>query len=114
MKDITEIFSETNSKTVKKAISKGGVVIGEKIENFTDTLSQNPDALKDMVNTIEEKTGIKGFIFSHELPQYGISAKEKMDIEKALELDEKDAAVLITDQKDKAEAGMKALLQEIR
>ncbi|MBU7044122.1 MAG: hypothetical protein HXS47_11065 [Theionarchaea archaeon] len=114
MKDITETFSETNSEFIEDAISKGGIVLGEKIENFRDMLSENPDRVKEIITTLEEKTGVKGLIFSDELPKYGITAKEKMDIEKALELGEKDAAVLITDQKEKAEAGMKVLLQEIR
>ncbi len=113
MKDTTNLFSATKSGLIKGVLSRGGVILGEKIENFKNVLVKDPTFAKEIAKTMEKKVGVKGFISTDELPAFGISEGEKHEIEKMFQCSEKDVVVLVADQKDKAEAGLKVFLEEI-
>lgn len=113
MKDITELFKETKSKLIQNIISEGGVILGEKFENIKEKLEE-PELGDKIAQVMEEKTGVKGFIATSELPGYGISAEERKAIEDTLGLDEEDVGILVADKKDRAEAGLKTFSDEIR
>lgn len=112
MKDITHLFSSTKSGLVKGVLSRGGVVLGHKMENFKNVLPKNPALAQGIARTMEKKAGVKGFISTDELPAFGISAGEKHEIEKAFECKENDVVILVADQKEKAEVGLKVFLEE--
>jgi glutamyl-tRNA(Gln) amidotransferase subunit E len=113
MKDITDLFSDTKSGLVKGVISRGGVVLGEKVEAFKNVLTKDPSFAEDIAKTMEKKTGVRGFITTDELPSFGISMGEKHQIEKEFACGDKDIVVLVADKKEKAEAGLKIFLEEI-
>ncbi|MGD2247108.1 MAG: hypothetical protein PVF58_01795 [Candidatus Methanofastidiosia archaeon] len=113
MKDITDLFKETKSKLVQNIISEGGVILAEKFENFREKLEE-PGLGDRIAKVMEEKTGIKGFIATSELPGYGISAEERKAIEEALGLKEEDVGILVADKRDRAEAGLKTFGEEVR
>ncbi|MBU7014877.1 MAG: hypothetical protein HXS43_08605 [Theionarchaea archaeon] len=113
MKDITDLFSDTKSGLVKGIISRGGVVLAEKVENFKGILTADPGFAEGIAKTMEKKTGVKGFITTDELPSFGISVGEKHQIEKDFACGENDIVVLVADRKDKAEAGLKIFFEEI-
>ena len=113
MKDVTELFSTTKSGLMKGIISRGGVVLAEKVENFKNVLVDDDAFAEGVAKIMEKKAGVKGFISTDELPAFGISAGEKHQIEKALGCGDNDIAVLVADKKEKAEAGMKVFLEEI-
>ncbi len=113
MKDITDLLSGTKSGLVKGVVSRGGVVLAEKVENFKNVLVDDPTFAEGIAKTMEKKAGVKGFISTDELPAFGISAGEKHQIEKAFECGENDMVVLVADRKDKAEVGLKVFFEEI-
>jgi Glu-tRNA(Gln) amidotransferase subunit E-like FAD-binding protein len=113
MKEITELFSATKSGLMKGIISRGGVVLGEKVENFKGVLVDDPTFAEGVAKIMEQKTGVKGFISTDELPKFGISAGEKHMVEKTFECGETDIVVLVADKKEKAEAGLKVFSEEI-
>ncbi len=113
MKDITDLFSATKSGLIKGIISRGGVVLAEKVENFKNVLVKDPAFAEAVAKTMEKKTGVKGFISTDELPAFGISSGEKHEIEKAFGCSENDIVVLVADRKDKAETGLKVFFEEI-
>ncbi len=113
MRDVTDLFSTTKSGLIKGIISRGGVVLAEKVENFKNVLVTNPAFAKEIAKTMEKKTGVKGFISTDELPAFGISEGDKHQIEKTFQCGEKDIVVLVADSKEKAEAGLKVFLEEI-
>ncbi|KYK32126.1 MAG: hypothetical protein AYK19_15910 [Theionarchaea archaeon DG-70-1] len=113
MKDVTDLFSATKSGLIKRIISGGGVVLAEKVENFKGVLVKDPKFAEGVAKTMEQKTGVKGFISTDELPAFGISEGEKHQIEKTFECGDNDIVVLVADKKDKAEAGLKVFFEEI-
>lgn len=113
MRDITDLFSETKSGLIKGIISKGGSVLAQKVENFKNVLVENPEAAEEIAKTMEKKAGVKGFITTDEIPAFGISAKEKHQIEKEFGLDEEDIVVMVADEKDKAAEGLEVFFEEI-
>lgn len=113
MRDITDLLSATKSGLIKGIISRGGVVLAEKVENFRGVLVDDPAFAEGVAKTMEKKTGVKGFISTDELPKFGISAGEKHQIEKAFECGENDIVVLVADKKEKAEGGLEVFFEEI-
>jgi glutamyl-tRNA(Gln) amidotransferase subunit E len=113
MKDITDLFSSTKSGLIKGIISRGGVILAEKVEGIKGVLPSDPDFAEGIATLMEEKAGVKGFISSDELPAFGISAGEKHQMEKALDVGENDIVVMVADKKEKAEQGLKVFLEEI-
>ncbi|KYK37879.1 MAG: hypothetical protein HXS46_13130 [Theionarchaea archaeon] len=113
MKDISDLLSSTKSGLIKGVISRGGVVLGEKVEDFKNVLVDDPKFAESVAKTMEKKAGVKGFISTDELPAFGISEGEKHQIEKIFECGDNDIVVLVADKKEKAEAGIKVFFEEI-
>jgi glutamyl-tRNA(Gln) amidotransferase subunit E len=113
MKDVTDLFSSTKSGLMKGIISRGGVILGEKVENFKGVLVGDPAFADGVAKIMEKKAGVKGFISSDELPAFGISEGEKHQLEKIFECSGNDIVVLVADTKEKAEAGLKVFFEEI-
>jgi glutamyl-tRNA(Gln) amidotransferase subunit E len=78
------------------------VLINDK--NYADSLAKKLDST----------LGIKGFISTDELPQYGISKDEKESVEKALELGTNDVGIFVVDKKEKAEKAIELIEQELK
>ncbi len=113
MKDISDLFGQTHSNLIRDILNRGGVVLGMKVENFAGVLLENEVLALEIERRLEETTGIKGYISTDELPRYGISAEEKEAIEKAFGAKEKDAVILIAEEKKKAQKALKIVEEEI-
>ncbi len=113
-KDITPILKNTKCKFVKKAIENKEIVLGLKLENANKILGTEIQKGKrigsDLSDFAKSKTGIGGIIHSDEnLEKYDFSQTEIIDIKKTLELDEKDAFILIVAPRLKAEKSANAI-----
>ena len=113
MKDVTDLFSGTKSGLLKGIISRGGVILAEKVENFKNVLVEDPAFAEGVAKMMEKKAGVKGFISTDELPAFGISAGEKHELEKTFNCGDADIVVIVADRKEKAEAGFKVFFEEI-
>ena len=111
-KDISKIFNKTESKLIKNALEKEEDIIAVKLSGFdglTSRIIQEDKHLgKDLVEYVKVYTGIKGFIHSDELPNYGISENEKFQIKKFLKCKNEDAFAFVTG--DKAEEALSYLV----
>ncbi|MDI6708445.1 MAG: hypothetical protein QMD21_00525 [Candidatus Thermoplasmatota archaeon] len=114
MKELTEIFSNTNSKFIKSGIAQGAIVLGTKIENFYGVLVSDKSYADSLAKKLEAQLGIKGFVSTDELPKYGISREEKENVEGALELAPNDVGIFVVDKKEKAEKAIELILQEVK
>ena len=114
MKDITHLFSDTKSGLVKGILSRGGVILAEKVEDLKGVLPDDPDFAEGIAKIMEDKAGVKGFISSDELPAFGISVGEKHQMEKTFDAGENDIVVMVADTKEKAEKGLKIFMEEIK
>ena len=111
-KEISKIFSKTKSKLIKNAIEKNEKIVAVKMSGFDGLTSKKIQADKhlgkDLVEYVKTYTGIKGFIHSDELPNYGISENEKFQIKKFLKCKNEDAFAFVTG--DKAEEALSYLI----
>ncbi len=80
-KDVTNIFSETKAKFIKKAVSKGDIVLGVKLSGFGGLLGKEVQPGRRFGKEIADRArviaGVGGIIHTDELPAYNISEEEK-------------------------------------
>ena len=114
MKELTDIFKNTNAKFIKNSIESGSVVIGVKAENLAGVLANNKEYAESLAKKLNENLGVKGFISTDELPKYGISADEKNAVESALDVKEKDVGIFVVDKKEKAEKAIQLINEEVK
>ena len=114
MKEITDIFKNTNSKFIKSGLAEGKIVIGEKIPEFEGILINDKIYAERLAVELKTKFGIKGFISTDELPAYGISQKEKEDVCSSFDCGINDIVIFIIDTREKCETAMMYLLEEIK
>jgi Glu-tRNA(Gln) amidotransferase subunit E-like FAD-binding protein len=101
IQDLTSLFSKTASHIIDGVIKNGGIVGGVKISGANGVLMEN-DRLSNLVQKeIMDKAGVRGFISTDELPQYGINADDKKKILSACKAAAEDVVVLVADQRDK-------------
>ncbi|MDD5260080.1 MAG: hypothetical protein PHD29_08940 [bacterium] len=109
IQDLTKLFSKTASHIIAGVIKSGGIVGGVKISGANGVLLENDPLSNRMQKEIMEKAGVKGFISTDELPQYGINADDKKKIMSACGATNKDVVVLVADQKDNTLAALKII-----
>jgi len=116
--DLTEIFTDTKSKVVRKALEQGGRVLAVKLPKMAGILkmelSPNLRFGTELSSIAMFYGGVGGIFHTDELPGYGISQKEVEELKRRLEISEADAAVLVADKFDKARDALKAVVKRVR
>lgn len=111
--DVTETFSDTESKLVGEALSDGGV-FAVKLESFDGLLGKEliPDRRfgTELADYARVYGNVEGIFHTDELPGFGISRKEIEELRDIPEASEEDAIVLIADEKGKARRGLEAVV----
>ena len=111
--DLTNLLKDSNSKVVKKATSKGGVIYGIKLEKFSGLLGKEVQPGRRFGSELADYArayGAGGIFHSDELPAYGITAEEVSRIRESLKVNEKDAFVLIADRKETCEKALNSIV----
>ncbi|RLG86938.1 MAG: Glu-tRNA(Gln) amidotransferase GatDE subunit E, partial [Thermoprotei archaeon] len=98
--DVTEIFSNTKSKLIKKATKKGAKVFVLKLPNFRGILGIEIQPGRrfgtELADYAKQWGGVGGIIHSDELPNYGITKDEVLKVFERIDGDpSKDAFVLV-------------------
>jgi Glu-tRNA(Gln) amidotransferase subunit E-like FAD-binding protein len=113
VKDITKLLANTGSHILAETVKDGGVIMGLEVDEFNGVLIKN-DKLSNLIqDEIAERAGVRGFISTDELPQYGLTAVDKKNILNAFGAGPKDVVVLVADKKEKAEAALKIIEEKI-
>jgi len=116
--DITEVLKNSDSKIVKKTLSRGGRVYAVKLPKFKGLIGIEIQPGRRLGTEFSERAqfwgGVGGIIHSDELPKYGIGDREIKAIEKILKCKELDAFVLVADEKNKCIAALKAVVERAR
>src|SRR6266705_1339492 len=97
--NVTAVFRETESKVVRTALKKGGVVLGWALPGFAGLLKGK---LGPELAAHARIAGVAGIFHSDELPGYGISPEETEAVRGALGLEDRDAFVLVAEEESKA------------
>ena len=102
---VDDLFKETESKIISRAISKGGSVLTIKLLGFKGLIGKEVQPGRRFGTELAgyaKKMGVSGIFHTDELPAYGITNEEVLAVSKRLELSEKDAFILVADEEEKA------------
>jgi len=114
IKDLEELFKESESKLIKKAIHQKNKVLGTKIQGFKGLIGKEIQANKRLGTEFSEhaktKAGTSGIIHSDELPAYGITQKTKDLVFQKLLCEKNDAFIIVADKKKRAETALNAVI----
>lgn len=117
IKDITHIFSSTESKLIRDAIARGEKVYAIRLKNLKGLIGfeiQPNRRIGTELADIAKKYGLRGIIHSDELPKYGITEREIYNIISELECDENDAfIILVTKDYEKAKLVFSNIINRI-
>lgn len=116
--DVTDIFNETASKVVKKAVSSGGVVYAIKLYGFKGLIGHEIQPNRRLGSEFSDRakraSGVGGIFHIDELPNYGITQAEVDSIIQRLSLGNNDAFVIVADKASRSRVAMEAVIRRAR
>jgi glutamyl-tRNA(Gln) amidotransferase subunit E len=116
--DITEVFHETESKILKRALERGGNIYGVKLPGFKGLTGMELCPGRRFGTELSDHAkyggGVRGIFHTDELPGYNILEEEVQSLLIHMEAEEKDAVVIVADQKDKCRLALEAVVTRAR
>ncbi|MEM4717378.1 MAG: Glu-tRNA(Gln) amidotransferase subunit GatE [Desulfurococcaceae archaeon] len=118
--DVTHLFSNTQSKLIKKALSTDNTaVLAVKLPGFKGLLKKElqPDRRfgTELSDYAKVWGSVGGILHTDELPAYGITSEEVQKLYREVGGDpEKDAIVIVADVKSKGEKALRAVIERAR
>lgn len=104
--DITEYVKDCKSNIIQSGLRKGHRVYAIKLPYFDGLLGVELQTNRrfgtELADYAKQWAGVKGIIHSDELPNYGIDEQTIALIKKILNMGERDAFVIVVDEKEKA------------
>lgn len=114
MVDVTELFSGTGSRVLRKATDVGGVILAVKLKGFAGLLGRELQPGRRFGTELSDRARIYGKVggifHTDELPGYGVSKDEVDTLRGRLGAGEMDAVIIVADSRAKAEAALKAVV----
>ena len=115
IRDLTALFKGTGSQIVRKALKKGGKVLGIRLPGFGGLLGakegESERRLGPEFAQYAAVAGVRGIFHSDELPAYGITEKEVSDVKKALKTGAQDAFVLVAETEETARKALDMVIR---
>jgi glutamyl-tRNA(Gln) amidotransferase subunit E len=117
--DVTEVFENTSSKVLKRALEKGGVVLALVLPGFKGILSWSTQPGRRFGTELSDYAkawgGVGGIFHTDELPGYGISESEVSKLYSAIGADSsRDAIVIVADEEEKAKKALIAVAERAK
>jgi len=113
--DLTDVFKNTGCRVLKRAVKKGGVVLGVRLKGFGGLLCRELEPGLRLGGEFAARArfwgGVGGIFHTDELPAYGITAEEVAKVRSLTGADELDAVVFVADVRDKAVDALNAVLE---
>jgi glutamyl-tRNA(Gln) amidotransferase subunit E len=110
--DLSPIFKNSTSKVIRSALDNGGVVLAAEMRGFAGLLKGKLGP--ELAQYARAIAGVKGIFHSDELPAYGITAEEVLEVSINLDIKEGDAFVLVAEKEAVAHAALHAVLERAR
>ena len=115
--DVTEVFSNTSSNVIRKALRAGGRVLAVKLPKFAGIVGKEVQPGRRFGTELADHAKlygkVGGIFHTDELPGYGISDEETAGSRSATGADENDAVVFVASDKERAEAALKAVVDRV-
>ncbi|ASJ03228.1 glutamyl-tRNA amidotransferase [Thermococcus profundus] len=114
--DVTDVFQNTGSKIIARAIKKGGKVLAVKLPKFRGLIGKEVQPGRRLGTEMADraKKYVKGIFHIDELPNYGITELEVNAVIEKLELGEEDAFVLVAAEEETAKNALREVLNRAR
>jgi glutamyl-tRNA(Gln) amidotransferase subunit E len=115
--DVTEIFKNSTSKVISKALENNGIVKAIQFKNFAGMLSYEPyDGIRlgKEFGELVRFYGLGGVFHSDELPAYGIKDSDVAAVRNALSLKDSDAFVILAGARENVDAAANAIIERAR
>ncbi|MGO8807097.1 MAG: Glu-tRNA(Gln) amidotransferase subunit GatE [Candidatus Bathyarchaeia archaeon] len=113
--DVTEIFKETKSKVIRKAVDKNQKVMAVKLPCFAGLLKRElmPDFRvgTELSDRAKFWGRVGGIFHSDEMPNYGITPEEVEAVREAVCAGEADCFVFVADTAENATDALKAVVE---
>ncbi|HDJ89286.1 MAG TPA: Glu-tRNA(Gln) amidotransferase subunit GatE, partial [Thermoprotei archaeon] len=117
-KDLTNLFSSTKSKLIKKILKRNGRVIGIRMPMFKGILGYTIQPGRrfgtEFADRVRAYTKLKGILHSDELPGYGICKEEVELISKELGLKDTDAFILVVGEVDEVYKSIPVIIERAK
>lgn len=115
--DVTKIFTNSESKVIKKALKKG-VVLAIKVSGFVGLLGKEVQPGRRVGTEISDyakiRAGVGGLFHSDELPKYGITQEDVSAVRKKVSCKKNDAFILVADISERAQTALEAAIDRIK
>lgn len=116
--DITNLLKFSDSKIIKSAFEKPeSLILAIKLPKFKDLIGKEIQPGRRLGTEFSDYGkvigGVSGLVHSDELPNYGITEKEKLEIHKFLKCKDEDAFLFIADTKSKTQRAITAVYERI-
>jgi len=116
--DVTEVFKQTKSKVIRKALDKNHKVLAVSLLKFKGFLKwellPNFRLGTEMADRARFWGRVGGIFHTDEMPAYGISEEEVEQMRKFVGAQENDAVVFVADELQNAEDALKAVVERAR
>jgi len=116
--DVTEVFKQTKSKVIRKALDKNHKVLAVSLLKFKGFLKwellPNFRLGTEMADRARFWGRVGGIFHTDEMPAYGISEEEVEQLRKFVGAQENDAIVFVADELQNAEDALKAVVERAR
>ncbi|MFZ2456598.1 MAG: Glu-tRNA(Gln) amidotransferase subunit GatE [Candidatus Altiarchaeia archaeon] len=110
--DLSSLFKNSTSKVIRSALDNGGVVLAAEMRGFAGLLKGRLGP--ELAQYARAIAGVKGIFHSDELPNYGITAGEVLEVSINLDIKEGDAFVLVAEKEAVAHAALHVVLERAR
>ncbi|MBS3112885.1 Glu-tRNA(Gln) amidotransferase subunit GatE [Candidatus Woesearchaeota archaeon] len=116
--DLSKLFIGSDSKVIKNALEKVGVVLGIKLEGLHGFLGQEIQPGRRLGTEVSDwakaRGGVGGIFHSDELPKYGITDTDVENIKNMLEYKDGDAFVIVADLPDKSNRALYGVIDRVK
>lgn len=113
--DVTSLFENTRCRVIRESLKKGGAVLAVRLPGFSGLLRVELEPGVRLGTELAHRArfwgGVGGIFHSDELPAYGISDAELLELRKRLACGEEDAAVIVADDRSKCEDALRAVVE---
>src|ERR687893_356601 len=116
--DVTDILvNKSSSRIVKKILEAGGHAKAIKVPGFAGMIGYEPYSdirLGKELGKLVKFYDIDGIFHSDELPNYGITEEEVVAVKQKLQMNDRDAFVMLGGAKDKVKFASDAIIQRLK
>ncbi len=116
--DVSEVFKQTKSKVIRKALDKNQKVMAVKLPKFDGLLKRElmPDFRvgTELSDRAKFWGRVGGIFHTDEMPNYGITAQEVTELKKAVAAQENDAVVFVADTAENVLDALKAVVERAK